>query len=314
MNITVNCNNFIFCIHNPHFVKIDSLLAGFLYDNKTLSLEGIGIFSLDDTFYLPDLADKHADTTITGVHFQHDKKAVTDPAIIDYLAKQMGKIKPLVAADVDSHLSLMKQFINLGKPYELIGIGTLNKINDGSFIFTPGKILAEMAEVNHPPVQDHFVTEGFFSNQPKKNAGTGKTAAFYILLFIVVAIILTGAGWGVYTLLQQNNEESVVDETTTDSTIVDTTVTLAPPAAAVVINDSVTYKMVLLQTKWKYKITPLFKTYTSFKSGVVADSLVVSDTLRYRLYIPVTCLPIDTTRIIDSLKKYYNKPIKIAAN
>jgi hypothetical protein len=292
-------------------VKVNTLLAGFLYDHKILSLQGIGVFSLDDSFYLPDTADKNADFTLTGVHYTHDRKAETDPLIIDYLVKQMGKIKPLVAADLDSHLSLMKQFINLGKPYEIEGIGTLNKTNDGSFVFTPGKVLVEMTGVNHPVAQDHFITEGFFSNQPKKNIGNNKTVAFYALLLLVVVIILAGTGWGIYTLLHNATAEETTVMEDTPVTIDTVPQTIAPP---IIVNDSVNYKMIVFQTKWKFKISPLYKTYTNYKTGVQLDSIMQKDTLRYRLFVPMTCIPADTTRLVDSLGKYFNRPIKIAAN
>jgi len=295
-------------------VKLDLLLAAYLYEHKTLTLQGLGTFSLDDSFQLPDPNEKADTQPLAGVHFHFDKRTETDPAVIDYLVQHMGKIKPLVAADLESHLSLVNQFINLGKPYVFEGIGTLNKVNDGSFVFKAGKAAELVTEAKTNNLPEEFVTEGFFSNQPKKNAAGNKTAAFYILLIVIIIIILGGTGWGIYTLLN-NNDNASSPEPAAEEVVVETVDTIPPAATTrIVQNDSVTYKMILLQSKWKFKITPLYKTYSNYKMNVFIDSLVTNDTLRYRLYLPVTCLPADTTRIVDSLNKYYNKKVTIGTN
>ena len=91
-------------------MKISPLLAQFLTTNKQLSLAGLGRFILNDS---------------GEITFEQDPTVKEDAELVKFIAESTGKMKSLVASDLDSNLELARQFLNIGKPYLFEGIGTL---------------------------------------------------------------------------------------------------------------------------------------------------------------------------------------------
>ena len=83
-------------------MKISPLLAQYLFTNKQLSLAGLGRFILEDS---------------GGITFHQDITVKEDPELVSFIAEKSGKMKSLIAADLDSNLELARQFLNIGKPY-----------------------------------------------------------------------------------------------------------------------------------------------------------------------------------------------------
>jgi hypothetical protein len=52
-----------------------------------------------------------------------------DAELVIFIAENTGKMKSLVASDLDSNLELARQFLNIGKPYLFEGIGHFQKIS-----------------------------------------------------------------------------------------------------------------------------------------------------------------------------------------
>ena len=62
------------------------------------------------------------------VDFRFDKKATTTPELIDFISSRTGKSRMLIASDLESHLKQAREFINIGKTYEIINTGFIKKI------------------------------------------------------------------------------------------------------------------------------------------------------------------------------------------
>ena len=108
-------------------MKFDVQLASYLYENKTLRLEGIGTFTLDSKVSVPHEQEKEIFYPIEGLSFTYNPKSTSEEEVIFYLVKKLHKIEPLIRSDLESYLSNIRQFLNLGKPYTIEGVGTLNK-------------------------------------------------------------------------------------------------------------------------------------------------------------------------------------------
>lgn len=289
-------------------MKFDDLLAQYLYENKSLQLQGIGTFELDKNVSLPNETDKQVYYPIEGLTFLYNTKDVTNEDLVMFLVKRLGKIQPLVRSDLDSYLSNIKQFINIGKPYTIEGIGTLHKNNQGTYEFTPGNFLPVKEELS--PKRE----AGEHSIHPaeRKSSGGGKGFAL-VLVILASSIALAAIGWGVYTFFIKDkaseNSAEPITEQTTDSTNTDS---LQPNSVLVTpTSDSVQYKMV-------FEATPLLSrvnTRTTFlrKEGMTigVDTTRTENDVRYRMYIPVTLMPADTTRVKDSLFRIFEKPIRV---
>src|SRR6476619_97240 len=106
-------------------MKIEQLLVQHFYIAKQVTLQGIGTFTLSPDFIVPAETDKDIVLPENAVSFQYNPRATEDEALIDYIVQQTRKIKPLASADLESYLVLGKQFLNIGKPFKIEGVGIL---------------------------------------------------------------------------------------------------------------------------------------------------------------------------------------------
>jgi hypothetical protein len=124
-------------------LKLAPLLAQFLFFHKRLDLPGIGTFLLETSF-MEEADNKQARPSgQADITFESNPFVKETPDLVQYIASQTGKIRALAAADLDSHVSLIQQFVNIGKPFLLEGIGSLVKIRSGEYAFSSGETLPE---------------------------------------------------------------------------------------------------------------------------------------------------------------------------
>ena len=122
-------------------MKLAPILAEYLYQNKKLELPGIGVFHLNQSNISEEDNEKHIRFTgESPISFEADPSIKQSPDLINFISLQTGKMKALAAADLDSHLELAQQFINIGKPFLFEGIGSLVKIKSGRYEFVSGLV------------------------------------------------------------------------------------------------------------------------------------------------------------------------------
>lgn len=299
-------------------MKFDHHLASYLYKNKNLKLEGIGTFTLDGKVSVPNEQEKEVYYPIDGLSFVYNPKIETDELQIKYLVEKLGKIQPLVRSDLESYLSNIKQFINLGKPYTIEGIGTLSKNNKGVFEFTPGNFLPVKEELNPKRENEEH-------NYPVRT--TSSTGRIFVVFLVVVALlaVLGGIGWGVSSIIssyqkEQNAEEELIQldsasqvsaDTVQSTTTQDTTAVQSTPITGVV-GDSGVFKMAFEVYRFKDRAFARAVQLQKFGTPVKVDTIVVRDSLRYRLYLPVNIKLTDTTKVKDSLSTLFGTRVFIA--
>jgi nucleoid DNA-binding protein len=294
-------------------VKFDDLLAQYLYENKSLQLQGIGTFALDGAVALPHAQEKEIYYPIEGLTFIYSPKDLTNEDLIAFLVKKLGKIQPLVRSDLESYLSNIKQFINIGKPYTIEGIGTLQKNNQGTYEFTPGTFLPVKEELSpHKDNPEHL------HRQQARKSESGRTATI-IMIILGVAVVLAGLIWGVMFLMNKNNADTA-QEVTGDSTKIQN-VAKAPDTLAVNVPDTLTtamaesdtavntYKMIFDVTKSKERI--FARSERLKRDGITfkIDTTTINDTLRYRMFIPKRLRATDTLRVKDSLSIFFSRRV-----
>lgn len=294
-------------------MKFDDLLAQYLYENKSLQLQGIGTFALDGAVVLPHAQEKEIYYPIEGLTFIYSPKDLTNEDLIAFLVKKLGKIQPLVRSDLESYLSNIKQFINIGKPYTIEGIGTLQKNNQGTYEFTPGNFLPVKEELSpHKDNPEHL------HRQQARKSESGRTATI-IMIILGVVVVVAGLVWGIMFLMNKNNTDTA-EEFAADSTEMqnvsrppDTLVSKVPDALPTATAESDTavnaYKMIFDVTKNPERISArsaiLKKDGINFK----IDTTTMNDTLRYRMFIPKRIRATDTLRVRDSLSIFFSKRI-----
>lgn len=294
-------------------MKFDEYLAQYLYEKRILHLEGLGTFNLDKSVVLPGAGDKETSHPIEGLTFTYNIKDVTDEDLIAFLVKRLGKIEPLIRSDLESYLSSIRQFINIGNPYTIEGIGTLSKNNQGLYEFSPGTFLVikeelpprkERADHSHQHTHIHETSHKYV--QPAKKGSGAKT--FFIVL--ITLAVLGGIGWAAYTYLLQNKSTETTEPQAVNEPVTDTTVSRRP-ARATSPTDTMRYKMIFEVTGNKDRAFVRTARLKNYKIKVSVDTLVNGDSTRYRLFIPVRINVSDTARYKDSLSRFFARPVII---
>jgi hypothetical protein len=300
-------------------LKIDQALIFYLLRHKELPLQGIGIFKLEGNIAEPADPGKPIVIPADAISFTYNPRVAEDPDLIAFISETTGKIKPLASADLDSYLTIGRQFINIGKPMILPNIGTLERTNSGELFFKGGQHVMDSSAPTkvEEEIEEHEIEEQpSFADFPsqKKNKARG-------FLYLLILIILGLTVWAIWKYafnttqeetithtdiepVQENDNQSIVVRPQTDSANQgkpdSATNNLIPASGA---NDTIGFKIVV-------------GIYNSLESGTrrLEDMklshrnviLYTSDSVRYKVAEPFPNLPLrDTTKIKDSMRAYY---------
>ncbi|MBI1783115.1 MAG: hypothetical protein HYR66_17380 [Sphingobacteriales bacterium] len=304
-------------------MKVQESLSLFLYETKKLTLPGIGHFTLDPAVNVFDKTDPSL--LPNAIQFIPDTKAEEVPELINHLVKTTGKMKPLAISDLDSFLSTGKQLLNIGKPFIIPGVGSLNKTRDG-IQFTSGQIIPakiETAPAEHK-LRDKTIEEPNFSSVEKEfdyEEGSRRTSKKWLIL-LATGLVLAIAGWAVYYFMfankgQKENTEVTNEPSTTDTSsavnIPDTTATkkidtlATKPASITAIPDSIvyTYAVQLRQYTYAKSANARQQELKSYGHKVFVEA---QDSAHYNILMPINGSLTDSTKVIDSLYRLF-KPL-----
>ncbi|MFZ1786588.1 MAG: hypothetical protein WAU23_15380 [Ferruginibacter sp.] len=286
-------------------MKIEQLLVQHFYNCREITLQGMGTFTLSPDFVMPKDSEREFEIPDNAISFQYNSRATADDALIDFIVQQTRKMKALAAADLDSYLVLGKQFLNIGKPFKIEGIGMLVNNQKGelefkighSFHARPESIPADLKEKNPNP-------DISFASDPKPGGGNRKLLLI-TALFVGLGLITTTI-W--YFFIKKNNSEPVVtvtpvvkiDSAKTTQLPADTSalVTVKPIPAA----DRYSFKVVFLVTKDSAAAVARMNVLTNRNHQVI---MYKHDSATFRLAEPFTRPLSDTTLVKDSLNSFY---------
>ena len=298
-------------------MKIEQVLVHYLLKNKKLTLQGIGTFQLDAS--LPDSADSDKPIILpdNAISFHYDPKVKEDEGLVDFIVAHTNKIKPLATSDLESFLSLGRQFLNIGNPFTLQNIGTLEKSDSGELVFKAGKSTAQKMEpqkIKNEDTDNPEQEENLFNEYQKERKSNNAPKA---MLALVVLIVLGFIGWAVwhYGFSNKNTTENissteqivpVADSSThkADSLTIANAVVDSSKTARKNPVDSFTFKIVVKQYRTLATAEARLKQLKSYHRNVI---MYTKDSVTYRIAEPFTLPLSDTTRILDSLKRYYAK-------
>ena len=286
-------------------MKIEQLLVQHFYNNREVTLQGMGTFTLSADFVMPKENDKDAEIPENAISFQYNPRAVEDDALIDFIVQQTRKMKSLAAADLDSYLVLGKQFLNIGKPFKVDGMGMLVKNQQGELEFTKGYTFHAKLENTPAALKEARVNpEISFASETKKTEGGSKKGLLIAGLLIGLGLIGTAA-WYFFARDPNPDAENTTGEIKVDTAKVNTpsidTVALKT-TAPIVADDGYTFKVVLLQTADSAAAAYRMNVLTARNHKII---LYKKDSVNYRLAEPFTLPLADTARIKDSLNRYY---------
>lgn len=285
-------------------MKIEQLLVQHFYNSGEVTLQGMGTFILSPDFVAPKENDKDAEIPDNAISFQYNARATADDALINYIVQQTRKMKPLAAADLDSYLVLGKQFLNIGKPFKIEGMGMLVKNQQGDLEFTKGLAFHSKMETSPAALKEKTINpEISFASESKPSTGNKKGLLIAVII-ILIGLIGTTA-W--YFLIKKNNAGIVTtapplntDTTKTDSAKADSVLpVLVKPTIA---DDGYTFKLVFMVTADSAAAVARMNELTARKHKVI---MYKKDSLYFKLAEPFTLPLSDTTHIKDSLNRFY---------
>ncbi len=296
-------------------MKIEQLLVHYLLKTKELTLQSIGTFRLNAS--IPESSDSDKPVVIpeNAVSFHYDPRTKEDENLINYIVEHTNKIKPLAASDLDSFLSLGRQFLNIGKPFTLYNLGTLEKTNSGELVFKAGQLIAEKIEPHKLKTEESDITseeENLFNDyqQPPRSNSLPK-----IILSLLVLLILAAIIWAVWHFAfskkneteSMNNTESIVPLTDSSNLLKDSSLASRPQndsSLGKAVSDTFTFKVVVNQYYTLDAAQARLAKLKTFNRNVI---MYTTDSSKYKIAEPFKLPLSDTTRVLDSLKRYYTK-------
>lgn len=295
-------------------MKLAPLLAEYLYSQKKLDLPGIGSFILDPSVSLETDTKQQKSFVTEGISFENNPAIKECSDLINYISSQTGKMKALAAADLSSHLELIQQFLNIGKPFLLEGIGSLVKIKSGKFEFTSGSLQAErLKDLTAKEAAATSATEESFSSyEPSSHKKVSVTSWKKPVMFLLAVAGIGIAVWGGYTIYKRNSvkppgETSLAAENQPE-TIQVTDTAFAVKKEAIIsppVSSPSGYKFILETASKKRALNR----YTTLKKYQWDVHLETKDSLQFKLFLVLNAT--DTTRIVDSLTALNGRKVYI---
>jgi hypothetical protein len=224
------------------------------------------------------------------------------PALIAFIDEKTGKMKALAAADLDSHLVLAEEFLNIGKPFAFEGIGIITKLKPGEFEFTPVTIATEKVkdfqvkdvEPSSAKEQSSENYESFLS--PFKTKVEWKKPVVGFILICGVGLTIWG-GYEISKRVKKNNDIIISEAPVPEMKPATDSATIKKDSIIVqnVPPPDTNYKYVLEVAKSKRA----FRRYNQLKDINWDVHLETTDSIQYKLFM---LLPVsDTTKTRDSL-------------
>lgn len=293
-------------------MKLEQLIVQYLYNNKTVTLQDIGTFTLSPNVVIPADSEKEINLPDGSIEFEYNNKAEKDEALIEFIVQQSRKIKPLATSDLESYSLLSRQFLNIGKPMIIEGIGTLQKTQQDTYEFTQGHTINPKLENQPVTIREKAQDEISFST-PARETSSNKPAMIGLLV-----LLLLGTAAAIYYFLMADKNEAVPVQTetlmqdtavvTVDSTVLslDSATVPSPSGNLAGLRDSagVAYNFAIVFKEYPSKVEAdkAFARYTSFGHKVLVTQ---KDSATYKLSIPFTAPLADTAKARDSLKIFF---------
>jgi len=293
-------------------VKIPSLLAQYFYCHQRLDLPGIGTFLLENGTLSAIQHCKQRSAVLDGVSFESKPSLKETPDLIAFISEKTGKMKALAAADLDSHLVLAEEFLNIGKPFAFEGIGIITKLKPGEFEFTPVMISTEKVKdfqiKDAEPLSGKEQSSGNYESflSPFKTKMEWKKPIVGFILVCGVGLTIWG-GYEISKRVKKNNDLIVSEAALPEVKPVTDSVTINKDSIIVqnVSPPDTNYKYVLEVAKSKRA----FKRYNQLKYINWDVQLETTDSIQYKLYM---LLPVsDTSKTLDSLKMLTGRKVHI---
>lgn len=297
-------------------MKLAPLLLQYLHTHKRLDLPGIGTFLINDPFNSDPENHKHdKQAGMAGVSFESNTAIKQSPDLVQFIADQTGKIKALAAADLESHLALAQQFLNIGIPFLFEGIGNLVKIRSGEYALAPGPGMTEKTkeyasrEKQVSPASEESLSDYkkiFYSGHVKR-----KWRKPFVIILIIAGLAL--AVWGGYTVYKMttaktnsgSDHKNKKEETVP---VKDTAMSQKDGAVAPDQHIPAGMQKFVLEVSAAKRAYERYGRLRTFQWNVQMET---KDSVSYKLFLVLPASASDTSHLIDSLSRLNGRRVYI---
>jgi len=282
-------------------MKIEQLIVQHLYNNKQVTLQDIGSFTLSPNVLMPTESDKDGVMPENAISFNYNTKATEDESLIEFIVQQTRKIRPLAKSDLESYSILGREYLNIGKPFKIEGLGTLQKNQNGHYDFIQGNSVNARLQAAPAIIKEKDEEQIVFTTPVRKpsNKKGGMIVIAVIFLLALAAVLI-------YFLNKKDNIQPVSDEVITDTAVMqkDTFITSVPLPDTVtnLTTDSSTFKVVVKEYVTREEAEKALTKFSGYGHKLI---IYQADSVRYRLAIPFTTPLSDTMKTKDSLKRFF---------
>jgi len=287
-------------------LKLAPLLAQYLYRQRKLELAGIGIFFLDTTARVTTDSQHLSE----GISFEYRASPPEeDDGLVSYISSETGKMKSLASSDLNSYLELAREFLNIGKPFQIEGIGTLVKNKSGELEFTADHMLSDkgrdtgMKELSATSISDGSLTT-YETLKPKSEQSPGSRKVFLSFLAVATVVFIVWISYRTYKggsarSSQQASETLPVRDTS--KYISASADTVAEDRRQSIAPNSGSYRFVIEVANKRRA----YYRYNLLRQTNVPIQISTSDSVNYKLFFMLPATAADTARIVDSLSTWY---------
>jgi hypothetical protein len=285
-------------------MKIEQLIVQHLYNNKKVTLQDIGSFILSSNVSMPPENEKDGVMPENAITFEYNTRAMEDESLIDFIVQQTRKIKPLATSDLESYCILGREYLNIGKPFPIEGLGTLQKNQSGQYEFIQGNSVNPKLQAAPALLKEKDDEEIVFSTPPRKQNRnkSGMIIAGLVFLALTVAAL-------VYFLNKKETDQPVSEQVVAadTTTVAKRDSVITPPAADTIARsripgDTSTFKVVLKEYPSKQAADMAFTKLSGYGHTLMVYQ---KDSSTYRLAMPFTTPLSDTARAKDSLNRFF---------
>lgn len=291
--------------------QYDTLIRDFLFDHGYISFEKIGTLTLNNKSISQDQPIPPA-----AISFQFDKRAITSPELAEYISAKTGKNKTLIGSDLESFVEMMRQFMNIGNPYEIEGIGILKLAKSGEYEFSAFDLTNKKEEARTSKTKKQ--KEKYDSPLTVKKSSNRNALILFAL--VIILGILGVIGWGSYKLFIENKNKTasapvdsippVVQDTVAHMTV-DTTAIQDTSATNILAVDTSEYKFIHEITTSSTRAYTRANSLKQYGYPSMLDSIKGDSLTHYVLYLKYRLSSADTAMMRDSLQKLLQKRIRI---
>lgn len=282
-------------------MKIEQLIVQHLYNNKKVTLQDMGSFILSANVSMPSESDKDGIMPENAISFEYNTKATEDESLIDFIVQQTRKIKPLATSDLESYTILGREYLNIGKPFSIEGLGTLEKNQNGQYEFIQGNSVNRRLQAAPALLKEKDDKEIVFTTPVRKhNNNKGGMIVIAVIFLLAIAAAL------IYFLNKKESGQQVTEQVVTDTAAIqkDSIVSTLPliGANAGIPGDSSTFKVVIKEYPTKEGADKAHAKLTGYGHKLIVYQV---DSTVYRVAMPFTSPLSDTLRAKDSLNRFF---------